>query len=51
MRIDTPTVIEIRLYGGVTTAVIIPPCGQDLMDVYYAYVTMAASGVVTEAQR
>jgi aspartate racemase len=49
--LGTQTVMESRLYGGVTSAEIIPPGGQDLLDVHRAYVTMAASGVVTEAQR
>ena len=49
--LGTRTVMETRFYGGVTTAAIIPPSGQDLMDVHQAYVAMAASGVVTEAQR
>ena len=33
------------------SAEIIPPSGQDLDDVHQAYVAMAASGVVTDAQR
>jgi aspartate racemase len=45
------TVMESRLYGRVTSAEIIPPRGQDLADVHQAYIEMAASGVVTEAQR
>jgi aspartate racemase len=49
--LGTQTVMETRFYGGVTSAEIIPPGGQDLLDVHQAYVTMAASGVVTEAQR
>jgi len=49
--LGTRTVMETRFYGGVTSAEIIPPSGQDLLDVHQAYVTMAASGVVTEAQR
>jgi aspartate racemase len=49
--LGTQTVMETRFYGGVTSAEIIPPAGQDLLDVHQAYVTMAASGVVTEAQR
>ncbi|MGJ4944352.1 aspartate/glutamate racemase family protein [Bradyrhizobium sp. HKCCYLS1011] len=40
-----------RFYGGVRSADIIPPSGSDLDDVHQAYVAMAASGVVTEAQR
>jgi aspartate racemase len=49
--LGTRTVMEARFYGGLTAAAIIPPGGQDLMHVHHAYVTMAASGVVTEAQR
>jgi aspartate racemase len=49
--LGTQTVMETRFYGGVTSADIIPPGGQDLRDVHQAYVTMAASGVVTDAQR
>lgn len=49
--LGTRTVMETRFYGGLTTADIIPPDGRDLIDVHDAYVAMAASGVVTEAQR
>ncbi|MBR0849633.1 aspartate/glutamate racemase family protein [Bradyrhizobium diazoefficiens] len=49
--LGTQTVMETRFYGGVTSAEIIAPGGQDLLDVHQAYVTMAASGVLTEAQR
>ncbi len=49
--LGTQTVMETRFYGGVTSAEIVPPGGQDLLDVHQAYVTMAASGVATEAQR
>jgi len=49
--LGTRTVMETRFYGAVTGAEIIPPSGQDLDDVHQAYVMMAASGVVTEAQR
>jgi aspartate racemase len=49
--LGTRTVMETRFYGGIATAEIIPPSGQDLDDVHQAYVTMAASGVVIEAQR
>jgi aspartate racemase len=38
-------------FGGVTSAEIIPPSGNDLDDVHDAYVTMAATGVATDAQR
>lgn len=49
--LGTRTAMETHFYGGVTTATIIAPSGQDLLDVHQAYVTMATSGVVTEAQR
>ena len=49
--LGTQTVMETRFFGGVTSPEIIAPGGQDLLDVHQAYVTMAASGVVTEAQR
>jgi aspartate racemase len=49
--LGTRTVMETRFYGGLTTAAITPPDGQDLTDVHDAYVEMAASGIVTEAQR
>jgi aspartate racemase len=49
--LGTRTVMETRFYGGITSAEIIPPSGQDLDDVHQAYVAMAASGVVTDAQR
>ena len=43
-------VMETRLYGGVSSVEVVPPSGQDLEDVHQAYVAMAASGIVTEAQ-
>jgi aspartate racemase len=43
--------METRFYGGAARAEIFPPSGQDLDDVHQAYVAMATSGVVTEAQR
>jgi len=49
--LGTRTVMETRFYGGIRSAEIIPPSGHDLDDVHQAYVAMAASGVVTEAQR
>jgi aspartate racemase len=49
--LGTRTVMETRFYGGVATATIVPPQGQELDDVHHAYVTMAASGRVTEEQR
>ena len=49
--LGTRTVMATRFYGGVTSAEIIAPSGNDLDDVHDAYVTMAASGVVTAEQR
>jgi aspartate racemase len=49
--LGTRAVMESRFYGGVAHAQIIPPTGQDLDAVHQAYVEMAASGIVTEAQR
>jgi aspartate racemase len=48
--LGTRTVMETRLYGRVSGIEVVPPGGQDLEDVHKAYVEMAASGVVTEAQ-
>jgi aspartate racemase len=48
--LGTRTVMETRLYGGVSSAEVVPPSGQDLEDVHQAYVAMAAPGIVTEAQ-
>ena len=49
--LGTRTVMDTRFYGGVTTADVIPPHGDDLDVVHQAYITMAASGFVTDAQR
>ena len=49
--LGTRTVMETRFYGSIASAEIIPPSGQDLDDVHQAYVAMATSGAVTEAQR
>ena len=49
--LGTRTVMMTRFYGGVASAEIVPPSGQDLDDVHEAYVAMATAGVVTEAQR
>ncbi len=49
--LGTRTVMESRFYGGVAGVELIPPRGQALDDVHQAYVEMAASGVVTPAQR
>lgn len=48
--LGTRTVMETRLYGSVSRVEVVPPSGQDLEDVHEAYVSMAASGTVTEAQ-
>jgi aspartate racemase len=49
--LGTRTVMKTRLYGGVSCVEIVAPSGQDLEDVHQAYVAMAASGIVTAAQR
>jgi aspartate racemase len=49
--LGTRTAMQTRLFGGVASAEIVPPSGNDLDDVHDAYVTMAASGVATDAQR
>jgi aspartate racemase len=49
--LGTRTVMASRGYGQLSAAEIIPPPGSDLDAVHEAYVTMAASGLVTEAQR
>jgi aspartate racemase len=49
--LGTRAAMETRFFGGVTSAEIVPPSGSDLDDVHDAYVTMAASGAATDAQR
>jgi aspartate racemase len=49
--LGTRTVMETRLYGGIPRVEVVPPSGVDLEEVHQAYVAMAASGIVTEAQR
>src|SRR6201985_230442 len=49
--IGTRTVMETRFYGRIATAEIVPPSDADLDQVHQAYVSMAASGFVTEEQR
>ncbi|MEM7067268.1 MAG: amino acid racemase [Pseudomonadota bacterium] len=49
--LGTRTVMESRFYGGITSAEIIPPQGDQLDQVHKAYVTMAASGEVNDQQR
>src|ERR1700689_2550929 len=46
--IGTRTVMETRFYGRIASAEIVPPSEPDLDDVHHAYISMAASGVVTE---
>jgi len=48
--LGTRTVMETHLYGSVTGATILPASGPNLDAVHEAYVAMAASGVVTDAQ-
>ena len=49
--LGTRTVMESRFYSGISTAEVIPPAGSTLDDVHDVYVSMAASGQVTESQR
>ena len=49
--LGTRTVMNTRFYGGVSTATVVSPGGQDLDAVHEAYVAMASAGVVTDAQR
>jgi aspartate racemase len=43
--------METRFYGRIASAEIVPPSEPDLDDVHQAYISMAASGFVTEDQR
>ena len=49
--LGTRTVMENRFYGRIPSAEIIPPSQPDLDDVHQAYISMAASGLITEKQR
>ena len=49
--LGTRAAMETRLYGRLTAAAIMPPTGRDVIDVHDAYAAMAASGIVSEAQR
>lgn len=49
--IGTRTVMETKLYSGISTATIISPTGSALDDVHSAYVAMATSGCATAPQR
>ena len=47
----TRTVMESRFYGGINSAEVLPPAGDDLAAVHQAYVDMAVAGRATETQR
>jgi aspartate racemase len=49
--IGTRTVMESKVYGGVSTAQIIAPEGETMEQVHSAYVEMAIAGRVTTQQR
>ena len=49
--LGTRTAMETRFYGGVPSAQINPPNGEDLDDIHQPYIDMATAGVVTEAHR
>jgi aspartate racemase len=49
--LGTRTVMETRFYGRIASAEIVPPNESDLDDVHQAYISMAASGLVTGEQR
>jgi aspartate racemase len=49
--LGTRTVMETRLYGSIANAEVLPPRGKALADVHEAYVELAATGILTEAQR
>jgi aspartate racemase len=49
--LGTKTVMESRLYGKITSAIIVPPVGEALEQAHANYVAMAMKGCVTDAQR
>lgn len=49
--LGTRTVMQSRFYGGISSAAIEPPKGEQLDHVHNAYVTMAAAGYANEDQR
>src|SRR5215472_1818985 len=49
--LGTRTVMETRFYGRIASAEVIPPREPDLDNVHQAYISVAASGLVTEQQR
>lgn len=49
--LGTRTAMETKFYGGITTAEILAPNQPERDEVHQAYITLAASGIATEAQR
>jgi aspartate racemase len=49
--LGTRTAMETRLYGGITSAEVVPPEGEALIEVDRAYIDMASAGFATQAQR
>jgi aspartate racemase len=49
--LGTQTVMETCFFGGIASAELFAPAGDDRLSVHRAYVAMAASGRVTEEQR
>ena len=49
--LGTRTVMETRLYGGISSAAVVLPEGQALERVHKSYIEMAIAGRVTDAQR
>lgn len=49
--LGTRTVMETRLYGGISSAEIVLPKGEALEQVHKSYIEMAIAGRVTDAQR
>ena len=49
--LGTKTVMESHFYSGLSGAEVVPPPGETLDEVHNAYVSMAAAGEVTSAQR
>lgn len=49
--LGTDTVMETGVYGGVTSAEVIAPIGENIAAVHRAYTDMAVKATVTEAQR
>ncbi|MEM8649059.1 MAG: amino acid racemase [Pseudomonadota bacterium] len=49
--LGTKTVMESHFYGGISSAEVMPPQGEQLDAVHEAYVTMASAGHVNDEQR